>query len=128
MRGSFASKYWKPRETTGDDVVVPQGLLRLPASVVAPMDPVVTIHECLRYDGRTDELIAKAIRVSKSYMSKLGRGLLARHMRLLVDVMRHTRSIVPLQWMAHQLGCEVVVRSARKHQVQAHPATMRRAA
>lgn len=92
------------------------------------MDPVVTIHECLRYDGRSDELIAKVLQVSKGYMSKLARGVFARHMRLLVALMRSTHSIVPLQWLAHQVGCEVVVRSARQQQVQAQPVSMRRAA
>jgi hypothetical protein len=117
---SFSRVEWKAEESTGNRVVPERdfgGLASLgPPHVLLP-DSVIrvsfsgTLNECLRHDGREDQQIAAEIHISAGYFSKLLRGVWEAQIKRLVRFMRNTRCIAPLQWIAHQVGCDVVVRA-----------------
>ncbi len=48
------------------------------------------------------------IHISHGYMSRFMRGVAQQWAKRLVAFMRETRSIAPLQWLADQMGCDVV--------------------
>jgi hypothetical protein len=71
--------------------------------------------------GRTDEEIAPDIPMSQSYMSRFMRGVAEKWAKRLVSFMRVTQSIAPLQWIACQMGCVVMLdpKAAEKAALQA---------
>lgn len=52
-------------------------------------------------------------------MSKVLHGTAGLYGRRLVKFMQSTGSLAPLQWLAHQVGCEVVPQDARAAEVAA---------
>lgn len=117
---SLDTGQWKPVETTGNHVVPQRDFGGVAA--VRELHVIAGEHlnrltfsgalaDCLRHDGREDQEIAKAIHISKGYLSKLLRSVWYAQARRLVAFMRETRCIAPLQWIAHQVGCDVVQRS-----------------
>ncbi len=75
----------------------------------------------LRYavqrSGSDDYEVADAIPISHSYMSKILKGSAGLHGTKLVTFIRRTRSLAPLQWIAEQLGADVVLRDRRAAEV-----------
>lgn len=63
--------------------------------------------------GDDEQQIAKRIHMSQSYMSKFMNGVAERWARRFIGFMLETRCLAPLQWMAHQMDCDLVPRSAR---------------
>jgi len=61
--------------------------------------------------GKDDQEIADEIHICHGYMSRFMRGVAQQWARRLVAFMHATRSLAPLQWMANQMGCELVVRN-----------------
>lgn len=61
----------------------------------------------------SDYQVADAISVSHGHMSKVLKGTANLSGKRLVKFMRETQSIAPLQWLAEQMGCDVVQRSAQ---------------
>lgn len=88
-----------------------------------------TWDSSLRYavqrSGADDYEVADDIPVSHSYMSKILKGTAGLHGQKLVTFMRRTRSLAPLQWLAEQLGCDVVPRDSRAAEVAALTARLR---
>lgn len=126
MERSLVPHQWKPEEISGNQMVSQRDIggvciapkpHELPTSVVSKMAFAGALNECLRHDGRSDEVIAKEIHISKGYMSKLLRAVWAAQVKRLVLFMRETNCIAPLQWIAHQVGCDVVVRSAQQARI-----------
>ena len=73
------------------------------------------IHE----SGLDDYEAADAIGSSHGYMSKVMHGTAGLYGRRLVRFMQATGSLAPLQWLAEQMGCEVVVKDSRAAEVAA---------
>lgn len=92
---------------------------RLPADVLA----TVTFNGCLieaaRHCGKEDQEIADEIHICHGYMSRFMRGVAQQWAKRLVAFMRATQSLAPLQWIAREMGCEVVVRDSRAAEVAA---------
>jgi hypothetical protein len=127
MDRSFAATQWKPADTGGNRVVAERDfggvvevrLVMLDAAVVARTSFTGCLNECLRHDGREDQQIAAAIHITKGYLSKLLRAVWAAQVKRLVSFMRETKCLAPLQWMAHQVGCELVQLDSRAAEVAA---------
>lgn len=75
------------------------------------------LTESARHSGLDDQEIADAIHISAGYMSRFMRGVAQQWAKRLVAFMRITRSLAPLQWIAQQMGAEVVLRDRRAAEV-----------
>ncbi len=64
-------------------------------------------------DGRNHEDIAAAINVSPGYFSKFLRAVGQAWAKRLVAFCRETKTVAPIQWLAHQVGGELVMRDSR---------------
>jgi hypothetical protein len=71
------------------------------------------IHE----SGMDDYEAADSLGISHGYMSKVLHGTAGLYGRRLVRFMQITQSLAPLQWLAMQVGCEVVKRDSRAAEV-----------
>ncbi len=104
-----------------------QGELLGPESAATLLDEFVLIratfngalNESVRRSGKEDQQIAEEIHISPGYMSRFMRGVGQQWARRLVAFMHATNSRAPLQWLAHQVGCEVVVKDSRAQEVAA---------
>lgn len=65
------------------------------------------IYRALMHSGDTQESIAAKVHVSASYLSLILTGKRICPARLVLDVVRVTKSAAPLQWMTAQVGAEV---------------------
>jgi hypothetical protein len=119
----------QPLASTGNHSAGTQRELAL-IGVVPPLhrlgDEVVAKHDfsqCLAYAamhlGLSNEHIAKHIHVCEGYMSRFMRGVAKSWAKRLVAFMRITHSLAPLEWLAMEMGCELVQRSAQAARVQA---------
>lgn len=70
------------------------------------------------HSGLEDHEIADAIPISHGYMSKFMRNVGQQWAKRLVKFMHITQSVAPLQWIADQMGCDVVVRSSREARIR----------
>lgn len=104
--------------------VVPDAQL-LPQHVIERATFNGCLTEAARHSGLEDQEIADAIHICHGYMSRFMRGVAQQWAKRLVAFMRVTRSHAPLQWMAHQMGCEVVVRDSQAHRIAALQAQLR---
>lgn len=75
------------------------------------------LADAARSCGIDDQQIAEAIHVCAPYFSRLMRGVAQQWARRIVALCRVTGSLGPVQWMAHQLGCDVVPRDSRAAEV-----------
>lgn len=71
------------------------------------------MSEAARHSQLEDRQLALRVGISDGYMSKFMRHVGTQWAARLVSYMRETNSIAPLQWIAHQVGCEVSIRDAR---------------
>ncbi|WP_343633720.1 hypothetical protein [Roseateles sp.] len=126
MDRSFILTNTKAQDTSGKVPTGPAGLdvvTELPPLQLA--DPQFIRHcswdGALRYavqrSGADDYEVADDIPVSHGYMSKILKGTAGLHGQKLVTFMRRTRSLAPLQWIAEQIGAEVVLRDRRAAEV-----------
>lgn len=121
---SFQPTEWNTKASAGMHSQVPlAGMLAaveeahtLVASVVAS----ATFSGCLvaaaQHSGKEDQDLAELIHISQGYMSRFMRGVGQQWAKRLVAFMRATNSLAPLQWLAHQMGCELVARSAAERE------------
>lgn len=127
MDHSFPVAEWKPQASAGKhsqvtDIAPPLG----PASPPAVLDVAVllrvsfsgALNEATKHSGKEDWQIADEIHISHGYMSKFMRGVGQQWAKRLVAFMRSTQSVAPLQWIAHQVGCELVVRASREARIR----------
>lgn len=130
MAATFAHKQWKPEETRGTREIPPQRQMPLLTPVGAPqrfrmLPPAVltgasfshtlqhaALHSCL-----DQAHLAHELGISKSYMTKFLAGVCERWAVLLVRFMTEACCLGPLQWMAAQVGCELVQSDARAAEV-----------
>lgn len=125
MGHSLRATEWKPAETAGTHS---QGALALIGAVPGPRrfdDDLLgraTFSGLLSWSaeraGMSDQQIADEMAISHGYMSKFMRGVAESWARRLVRFMRITGSLAPLQWIADQMGCDVVVRDVNQARIR----------
>lgn len=76
-----------------------------------------TLSEAARHSGLDDQDIADSMNICAGYMSRFMRGVAQQWAKRLVVFMRVTGSLAPLQWLADQVGCEVVMRDSRAAEI-----------
>lgn len=128
MSSSVSPAEWKPMDSAGNRMVT-QGempwmapvapMQLLPADVVARCTFSGALNECVRCDGRQDNEICRDMHISPGYFSKFLRSVGEAWAKRMVLFMRTTRCLAPLQVLAHELGCELVLRDSRAAEVAA---------
>lgn len=83
----------------------------LPLGLLSSVTFVGCLNESARHSGLDDHEIAESCHVSAGYFSRFMRSVGVQQAKRLVAFMRATRSLAPLQWLAHQMGCDLVMRS-----------------
>lgn len=126
----FRDSEWKDRDSRGKDST-DQGDLALlglvPGSAPVLADPsfigvssnVGAMRYAVQRSGMDDFEVADEVGISHSYMCKVLKGTAGLHGARLVRFMRVTKSLAPLQWLAEQMGCDVVQRDSRAAEVAA---------
>lgn len=124
MQSTVSRVEWKGEETTGKH---PQGGFPFLAQVRAPALAEIefiraapapaTLRYAVQRSGKDDHEVADEICISHGYMSKVLHGTAGLHNARLVAFMRSTGSLAPLQWLADQMGCDVVQRDSRAAEV-----------
>ena len=102
-----------------------------PAHIVTRLTDVGALRLAVQESGFDDYEIADSIAISHGYMSKVLKGTAGLYGKRLVTFMRRTNNLAPLQWLANQMGCDVVVRdaqAARIAELQAELNQLRRGA
>lgn len=130
MDHSFAAVEWKPKASIGKCSQVEE---MGPESPPTLLDDFVLIratfngalNESVRRSGKEDQKIADEIHISSGYMSRFMRGVGQQWARRLVAFMKATNSRAPLQWIAFQVGCEVILKDSRAVEVAALRAKLR---
>ncbi len=84
-----------------------------------------TMADAARGSGMDDCQLAEAIHVCPGYMSRLMRSVGQQWARRTVEFCRVTNSLGPVQWMADQLGCDLVPRDSRAAEVAELQARLR---
>lgn len=112
---SVEAPQWKPADTGGNRVVSQRDFGGVAVVELRLIEPHIVsrgtftgmLNECLRLDGRDDQEIARAVSISKGYLSKLLRSVWWAQVRRFIRFMRETRCVAPLQWIADDLGFEL---------------------
>lgn len=125
MDRSFDRFEWKPEESSGKHSQVAMPFLGAVPSMHV-MDAVHiaratfsgSLNEAAKHSGMEDNQIADLIHISHGYMSKFMRAVGEQWAKRLVAFMRRTQSLAPLQWIADQMGCDVVVRSSKEARIR----------
>lgn len=87
--------------------------------IVSVLSDVGALRLATQESGMDDYEIANAICISRGYMSKVLKGTAGLYGKRLVSFMRKTNNLAPLQWLAEQMGCDVVPRDSRAAEVKA---------
>lgn len=124
MDCSFAGTEWKVKASAGKhsqvEVLGPESApTLLDAFVLVRASFNGALNESVRRSGKEDQQIADEIHISAGYMSRFMRGVGQQWAKRLVAFMHATNSRAPLQWLAHQVGCEVVLKDSRAVEVAA---------
>jgi hypothetical protein len=88
-----------------------------PGAFVGACDEVGAIRLAAQQSGMDDFEIADHLHISHGYMSKVLHGTAGMHGKRLVSFMRITGSLAPLQWLAEQMGCDLVQRDSRAAEI-----------
>lgn len=123
---------WKPAATAGNHGVSPQRGMPLltmappsqryrllPTAVLSGATFSHTLQHAALHSCLDQNELAKGVGISKSYMTKFLAGVGERWARLLVQFMSECCDLGPLQWMAAQVGCELVQCDTRAAEVAA---------
>lgn len=89
----------------------------LPASAMLGATFSGVLGWALIQSGMEQRDAAREVHVSEGYMSRFVSSLGEQWARRMVRFMRATESLGPLQWMAEQVGCDVVQRDTRAAEV-----------
>ena len=95
----------------------------VPAPHIAPCEFVSrsTWEGAIRYSaqrsGMDDYELADELHISHGYMSKVLRGTAGLYGSRLVRFMKLTGSLAPLQWLADQMGCDLVQRDPARTRI-----------
>ena len=90
----------------------------LPEAILAKISFNGCLNEAAKHSGKEDQDIADEIHISHGYMSKVMRGVWQQWAKRLVAYMNATQSRAPLQWIAFQVGCDVVLRTERERRIR----------
>ena len=85
---------------------------KMPDDLAGRISDTGAVRYAVQLSGHDDYEVADKLGVSHGYMSKILKGTAGLYGKRLVKFMRETNSLAPLQWLAHQMGCEIVVRDA----------------
>lgn len=125
MSASLSAAEWKGEERTGKVsqqagfpfISIVSAPSMAPAAFVCKATAVGAIRYAAQTSGHDDFEIADALAMSHGYMSKVMHGTAGLHGQRLVNFMRVTGSLAPLQWLAEQMGCDVVQRDSRAAEI-----------
>jgi len=76
------------------------------------------LRQAVQWSGKDDYEVADEISVSHGTMSKVLKGTAGLWGHRLVKFMRSTESLAPLQWLADQMGCDIVRRAPLETEVE----------
>jgi hypothetical protein len=134
MDHSFSPTQWKDRDTNRQvskgqghfDLVTELPPMRLAdRSFISGCGWDAALRYAAHSSGFDDYEIADDIPVSHSYMSKILKGTAGLHGNKLVTFMRRTRSLAPLQWLAEQMGAEIVLKDSQAQRIAALEAELK---
>jgi hypothetical protein len=86
---------------------------------IALMTDTGAMRVSIQESGMDDYEAADSLGISHGYMSKVLHGTAGLYGRRLVKFMQVTQSLAPLQWLAMQVGCEIVRKDSRAAEVAA---------
>lgn len=129
---AHTGSYWAVPRLEGpaagpENLGMPPPPMQLEAAVLARVTFSGALNEAAKWSGKDDLTIAAEIHISAGYMSRAMRSVWQQWAKRLVAFMRATNSCAPLQWIAHQVGCDVVVRSSRDARIRELEAQLREA-
>ena len=101
------------------------GAQLLPPTVIVQASFNGCLVEAARHSGLEDQEIADQIHICHGYMSRFMRGVAAQWAKRLVAFMRVTRSLAPLQWIAHEMGAEIVLKDTQAQRIAALESELR---
>lgn len=119
MSASVRATEWKPQDSGGKRSQAEMPFLAevaelhtLPQAIVSRASFSGCLGKAALHSGKEDHEIADEIHISHGYMSKFMRNVGQQWAKRLVAFMRATQSLAPLQWIADQMGCDVVQRGS----------------
>lgn len=89
------------------------------AEVRARQADTGAVRYAIQSSGHDDYEVAEVLGISPGYMSKVVHGTAGLYGNRLVRFMQITGSLAPLQWLAEQMGCDVVQRSSQAARIAA---------
>lgn len=117
MSSSVRATEWKPQDSAGKHSQGEMPFMgqvaefhQLPQALIVKATFSGCLGKAALHSGMEDHEIADAIPISHGYMSKFMRNVGQQWAKRLVKFMHITQSVAPLQWIADQMGCDVVVR------------------
>ena len=131
MGSTLHPSHWKPASTAGNHVgsqrelpvlaeAPPTRAYRLlPPEVMSGATFTNVLEHMALHSGMDRYKLAQEVFISKGYLTKVLGGVGECWARLLVRLMRECRCLGPLQWIAEQVGCELVIRDSRAAEVAA---------
>lgn len=128
MRPTVCATDRKPEATTGNhwsqrplnllaEAPPPKAWTVMPEQVIVGMSLSAILGYAAQHSGKDDQELAKDLAICKGYMSRFLRGVAEAWAKRLVRFMHATDNLGPLQWMAYQVGCEVVQRDSRAAEI-----------
>jgi hypothetical protein len=94
-------------------------LHRLGEANAGRMDFSACLSHAALHLGLADAQIADEIHICRGYMSRFMRSVAQGWATRLVAFMRTTQSLAPLEWLAFQMGCELVPRANNTARIRA---------
>ncbi len=126
-----AGNRWQPGAAVAPQQVgmpflaaVPE-LHRVDAATLGRMSFNGALQMAAQTSGLEDCQIAEELHICNGYMSRFMRGVAQQWAKRLVQFCRTTQCLVPLQWMANELGADLVPRDTRAAQVAALESQLR---
>lgn len=119
---AIAGMHW---QATMPFLALVPGMQLLPAHVLGAASFNGCLTEAARHSGLEDQEIADQIHICHGYMSRFMRGVAQQWAKRLVAFMRVTRSLAPLQWIAHEMGAEIVLKDSQAQRIAALEAELK---
>lgn len=115
-----AGNHWAQRPLNLTAVAPPPlAMVLMPPQVVEGFALSAVLGYAAQHSGMDDQELARELSICKGYMSRFLRGVAEAWAKRLVRFCKVTNNLGPLQWMAYQLGCDVVQRDSRAAEVAA---------
>jgi hypothetical protein len=132
MGSTLQPDHWKPAATLGNHMDSPQRPLPimaeapparayrlLPAEVLNGATFTNVLEHMALHSGMDRQSLAAEVFISKGYLTKVLGGVGECWARLMVRMMRECRCLGPLQWIAGEMGADLVLRDSRAAEVAA---------